>query len=49
MEKHPNNNKVGFCEMNIRFGSRGVQIDENEVPQALDDMPLQLLENPVAL
>ena len=35
--------------MNIRFGQRGVSIDQNEVPEPLDDMPLKLLENPVAI
>ena len=43
------NNSQGFVEMNIRFGSKGVQIDASEVPEPLDDMPLKLLEDPVSV
>ena len=49
MESLPNKNQLGFFEMNIRIGSKGVQIDANEAPEALDDMPLKLLEDPVSI
>ena len=49
METQAANKSLGFFEMNIRFGSKGVQIDANEVPEPLDDMPLKLLEDPVAI